>query len=424
MTDPVSIALLLLFVLGYAAIALEHVIHINKSWTALVVGAVMWGILSFVSPASHLETELDHECAGIFKLIMFLLGAMTVVEMMGHYGAYRIIERELMRRRMTERKLFFALGLITFFMSAVLDNLTTTLVMIAIGRRIYRNTDNFNKFTINTVIAANAGGAWSPIGDVTTIMIWLEEKFSATQVMTFGILPSLVCWFVPQIMLQRGLHREERLEESVEDGATFDWRLIAVGLGAFFLGVAANLRHLPPFLGMLLGLGIAGMLIDRLFHQYGKAHEEGRISLLIQKADITTLKFFTGILLAVSALHFHGVLNQITQATFGSDPQFWPLVVGNTVIGVISSVLDNVPLTAALLKMLPATVDFHMWVLLAVTVGTGGSLLVIGSAAGVAAMGQVPSLTFGYYLRKGTLPALLGYFAAIGVWLVQYKLTV
>ena len=422
MSDPISILLIVLFVIGYALIALEHVVHINKSWTALILGTGMWAILSFVEPPALIETSIDHEAASIFKLIMFLLAAMTVVEMMGHYGAYRFIERDLLRRKMSDRKLFTVLGVITFFMSAVLDNLTTTLVMLAIGRRIYQNDANYNCFAINTVIAANAGGAWSPIGDVTTIMMWLEAKFTATQVMTYGFLPALACWFVPQCFLMRQLQPEERLAVDPAETNPVHWRMIAVGFLAFVLGVAANLRHLPPFLGMMLGLGICGAMIDLMAREGAHQHHQGRISTLIQKADFTTLKFFVGILLAVSALHERGVLARITEATFGSDPQFWPLVVGNTLIGLISSILDNVPLTAALLKMLPATVDFHMWVLLAVTVGTGGSLLIIGSAAGVAAMGQVPTLTFGYYLRKATLPALLGYAAAIGVWLIQYKL--
>jgi Na+/H+ antiporter NhaD/arsenite permease-like protein len=220
-----------------------------------------------------------------------------------------------------------------------------------------------------------------------------------------------------------GLHREKREAVDAKRVEHLDWRIIALGFASFGLGVAANIRHLPPFLGMMLGLGICGAFIDLLAKKSnGRHHHEGRISSMIQKADITTLKFFVGILLAVSALHERGVLRQITQATFGENPEFWPLVIGNSLIGVISSILDNVPLTAALLKMLPASVDYHMWVLLAVTVGTGGSLLVIGSAAGVAAMGQVPSLTFGYYLRKATFPAFLGYVAAILVWLAQYHL--
>lgn len=417
--DPQSIILIALFVIGYTCIAFEHTLHINKSWVAVMTGSLMWCVVAWGQDAHAIHEMLIEETSEIFGLVIFLLGAMTIVEMLGHFRLFTWIENELLKRNISNRKLFWILGAITFFGSAVLDNLTITLIMIQIGKRLYLRKENFNIFVINTIIAANAGGAFSPVGDVTTIMIWIAGRFSAFEVILQGFLPSLVAWCIPQAILTSRIAFEEREGREVHDHIEVHWKLVALGMLSFVFAVCANFLHLPPFIGILLGLGVTGIVID-VRSRGGDLHRKaGRIVNLIQKADITTLKFFIGILLAVGALNFQGVLGQLTDVMFGKELNENAIIIGHTAVGLFSSILDNVPLTAAIIKMLPASVDQSLWVLLAITAGTGGSILVIGSAPGVAAMGQVPSLTFSTYLRHGSLAALLGYFGAVGTWLLM-----
>lgn len=382
----------------------------------------MWLVVSIGVDPVLMHKALRGGSAEIFELVVFLIGAMTIVEMMAHFRFFTWIEVQLLKLNITNKKLFWILGLITFFASAVLDNLTTTLIMIQIGRRLYIKQENFNIFVINTVIAANAGGAMSPVGDVTTIMIWLEQKFTAWQVLQFGFLPSLVAWIIPQAMLTRKIVVEQRAGKQSLEILPLQWSIIFLGVSTFGFAVVVNLVHLPPFMGILFGLGVAAIVIDfRLKRGKLKKHEN-KIVNVIRSIDMATIIFFIGILLAVHALAYHGVLKIIAGVIFGADPASHPesLIIGHSVLGLVSSFLDNVPLTAAVLNMLPDSIHFQYWVLLAITAGTGGSILIIGSAAGVAAMGQVPGLSFIQYLKRGTLPALAGYFAAIATWLLFF----
>jgi len=308
-------------------------------------------------------------------------------------------------------------------MSAFLDNLTTTLIMIQIGRKIYKDKDNFLIFVANTVIAANAGGAASPIGDVTTIMLWLANKFNAVQVITMGILPAIVAWIIPQYLMGRKIKKHEEIEKANpefdlvdEDKVKPFWAVIVIGMFSFLLPVIFNVIGLPPFLGLLLGVGVLWVFIDIKARNGHKDHTAGKVVNIIQKTDITTLKFFIGILLAVGALAHIGLLKDLNNFIFGPEINTTRLVIGNTILGFTSSVLDNVPLVAAAIKMFATGIPVSIWVLLAITAGTGGSMLIVGSAAGVAAMGQVKELNFTYYLKKATIPALLGYVFAVLTW--------
>lgn len=419
-----------LFIIGYYFIATEHKSHINKSGVALVLGGVLWFITALVS---HDNAEISHALAEnggeIFGIVIFLLSAMTIVELLLHYQFFDWVQEKIVQKKISQTKLFWILGIMTFIMSAVLDNLTTTLIMIQIGRKIYKDQDNFLIFVANTVIAANAGGAASPIGDVTTIMLWLAGKFDAIQVITIGILPSIAAWIVPQYLMGRKIKKHEEAEKANPEFDLVDekkvkplWSVVFIGLFSFVLPVIFNLMGLPPFLGLLLGVGILWIFIDIKAKGGHDHHTSGRIINVIQKTDITTLKFFIGILLAVGALAHIGLLKDLNTFIFGPDINITRLIIGNTVLGFTSAILDNVPLVAAAIKMFASGIPVAIWVLLAITAGTGGSILVIGSAAGVAAMGQVKELNFTYYLKKAAVPALLGYIAAVLTWIGLYAL--
>ncbi len=417
-----------IFVLGYALIALEHNVKINKSGTAIIIGSLLWLIVDFFEGLkSEVGEALMHETQEIFSIVIFLLAAMTIVEILVHYRFFDWLQDKIMQKKISASGLFWLLGGLTFILSAFLDNLTTTLIMIQIGRKIYKNQENFLLFTANTIVAANAGGAFSPIGDVTTIMLWLAGKFNALQIISMGIVPALVAWVIPQFLIGKKIKHHEEAEKAHDVKVEGDkeeikpyWSVIVIGFLSFLLPVCFNLIGLPPFLGLLTGVGVLWMFIDVTAKKQDDHYKEGQIVKMIQKVDISTLKFFIGILLAVGALSHVGLLAKLSDSIFGTELNMARLIGGNVVLGFMSSILDNVPLVAAAIKMLAISTPTVIWVLLAITAGTGGSILVIGSAAGVAAMGQVKELTFGYYLKKITIPALLGYLAAIAVWILMY----
>lgn len=416
--DIQSILLIGVFTIGLGAITIEHILQVNKSWIALLTGTSMWIIVSVGQSQEVLKEAIEASSSEIFELVIFLMGAMTLVEMMGHFRFFTWIEAKLLEFDISNRKLFWILGIITFFASALLDNLTSTLIMIQIGRHLFIKKENFNVFVINTIIAANAGGAMSPVGDVTTIMMWLDGKFTAWQILFYGILPSLVAWVIPQAWLTAHIVYENREGRGQEEILPLQWLIILMGLSSFALAVLVNLVHLPPFFGILFGLGFTAIVIDWRLRKGKLKKRAGHIVNIIKTIDMATIKFFVGILLAVSALDFHGILEHIAYFIFGDDPAHNPtaIIIGHSALGIISALLDNVPLTSAVMKMLPEGIHFSYWVLLAITAGTGGSILIIGSAAGVAAMGQVKELSFIEYFKKGSLPALAGYIGAILCW--------
>lgn len=418
-----------LFVFSYAMIALEHKSKIDKSGLALLAGAGSWILVSiFASDRSGLSDTILHESQEIFSIVVFLLAAMTIVETLLHYGLFDWIEQKISEKKLSSAQLFWTLGIMTFFLSAVLDNLTTTLIMIQVGRKIYTHKQAFIIFVAAVVIAANAGGAFSPLGDVTTIILWLAGKFSATEILKDGFIPALAVFAIPHYMLSRQIKTHEEAEKAHKtkksEAITPNWTVIGVGLGSFALPLIMSFIGLPPFLGLLAGLSVLWIVSD--YMNRGEDHEHGatssRIINLIQKTDIATLKFFIGILLAVGALGHLGVLEKLSVVLFNGSADLKTIFIGSNILGFVSAILDNVPLVAATLNVFPPSVNPSEWVLLAITAGTGGSLLIIGSAAGVAAMGQVPELTFVKYLKMASLPALMGFAAGSAVWLLQYKI--
>jgi len=436
-----TILVIAVFVAGYALITLEHRYHLHKATTAAALGALLWLIIA-LNEGESVQESIDRAGAQIFSLVFFLLAAMTLVEILVHYRFFDWIRARLLALGLDDFKQLWVISWVAFFLSAVIDNLTATLVMLAIAKRFFSG-HNLLVAAASIVIAANAGGAWSPIGDVTTIMLWLAGKFTVSEIMAWTFLPSLVLCFVSTWMLTRSVHGDTRdaVEETVPLSGS-ERTVIGFCLASFSLPLFFSQIGLEPYFGLLLGLGIVGIVIavfrllaarklgllnpsisildDDDIDDKHKTHLTSDIERKLAKIDIASLLFFAGILLAVAALEHLGILETVSHTLLGDDPGLVRFVTGNSALGVLSAIVDNIPLTAAAITILKTT-DPAIWSLLALTVGTGGSLLVIGSAAGVVAMGRVKDLTFFRYMQLATLPAAVGYAAAIGVWWLQYS---
>jgi Na+/H+ antiporter NhaD/arsenite permease-like protein len=432
------IAIILIFSIGYLAIALEHQIKINKTASALLTGVLCWVLLvvgrgtmfsgipgdaeslSFIS-----ETLLQH-VGEISEILFFLLGAMTIVELIDAHEGFSIITDRI---RITNRvKLIWVLSFITFFLSAALDNLTTAIVMSALLKKMITDKKDLWLFAGIIIIAANAGGAWSPIGDVTTIMLWIGGQITASNIIMQVLLPSIVCLAVPLLILSVTLKGDIAASQVSMDVhnkdrhavASFDKTLVfCVGIGALlFVPIFKSITHLPPFMGILFGLSVM-WIITEVLHRKKEEPQKQSLSIItvLQRIDTPSILFFLGILMAVAALQSGGHLLQLATTL---DANFDSIYVVNTFIGILSSVIDNVPMVAGAMGMYSLEtyhVDHAFWELLAYCAGTGGSILIIGSAAGVAIMG-IFKIDFIWYLKKISLLALLGYLAGIATYMV------
>lgn len=421
--DFFSILALTVFVCGYLFITLEHTLHTHKSAVSLALASILWLIAS-ASGIPH--TELHHHLAEagteVFNILIFLLAAMTIVEILVHYNFFDIIRIRLAKLGLKDQQQFIIIGVLTFFLSAVLDNLTVTIVMIQIARRFFKG-ENLLVAAAGIIIFANAGGAWSPIGDVTTIMIWLAKKFSAAQIIIQGFIPSLALAAVSMSMLVKKMKEDTKDVLEKQDNIELtrgEKAIIMTCLVSFTFPLIMHSFGLEPYMGLLFGLGIAWILIEYIkIRSQKKTHLEANIDKLLQHTDISSLKFFTGILLSVSALKAMGILDMLSHVIFGEKQDFMRVVLANMGLGLMSAIVDNVPLTALSIDIIKLA-DPHVWVLLALAVGTGGSFLIIGSVAGVIAMGMVRELTFDKYLKIASIPALVGYIVCMGVWYLQY----
>ncbi len=420
----IGIIAIIIFIIGYIFITLEHKLGTHKAAVSLALAGVLW-VIAALSGIHREELVHSVEVAGseVMGIVIFLLAAMTLVEIMTHYRFFDLIRLKLVQLRLKDKQQMMVMGVLTFFLSAVLDNLTVTIVMIQIARQFFKDK-NLLIAAATIVVLANAGGAWSPIGDVTTIMLWLAHKFDAVTIIKTGIVPAAVIGLVSGSLLIRQMQNTS-VAIKVKDVIVLsrgEKLVIASILGSFILPVLMNFIGLPPYMGLLLGLGLVWILIEFIKKRSKTpTHLEAKIDGLLQKTDIASLKFFIGILLSVSALKTLGVLEYASQLVFTDNPTFERLFIGNIALGLFSAVVDNVPLTALVIDML-SIAEQEIWVLTALAVGTGGSCLVIGSAAGVVAMGMVKDLTFDRYLKIATLPAFLGYIAGIITWLIQYKI--
>ncbi|MDP4283273.1 MAG: sodium:proton antiporter NhaD [Bacteroidota bacterium] len=418
--------IIIVFVLGYIAIAFEHPLKLNKAASALITGVLCWTIYVVQSESPHLASdELLGHLGEISSILFFLLGAMTIVELIDSHGGFDIITQKITTT--SKQKLLLTITVLTFFLSALLDNLTTAIVMTSLCSRILSEKEDKFWFAGMIVIAANAGGAWSPLGDVTTTMLWIGGQISALNIIKELILPSMVVCVIPALIVAarfkgknfRLRSKKERTAKEKRDGKT----ILFVGVGLLvFVPVFKTLTDLPPFMGMLLALGLIWVVIT-VIHK-NKDPESVRqfsVAKALQKIDTQSILFFLGILLAVTALQSFGILQIL--ATFLNSTLKNNYLIG-TALGILSALVDNVPLVAASQGMYHLSdfpMDHPFWEFLALTTGTGGSAIIIGSSAGVAVMG-IENIDFIWYLKKISLLALVGFAAGILVFLLQLQL--
>ena len=419
------VSIIIIFIIGYAAIAFEHSIKINKAATALVTGVLCWTIYIMMTDGKDMVVEqLGHHLGNISQVLFFLLGAMTIVELIDAHDGFEFISLRI--KTTNKRKLIWIIGLVTFFLSAVLDNLTTTIVMITLVRKLVADREDRLMLTGLIVIAANAGGAWSPIGDVTTTMLWIGGQISALQIIIKLIVPSLVCLLVPLLIMQIGFKGDVRKPENLP----VDYDSLTTPLQRnliFFTGVGVLLMvplfkmitHLPPFMGILIGLGVMWIVTELIHKNKDEVDRKSySVAFALRRIDAPSILFFLGILLAISALDATSQLTQVAQ-WMNDHIKNQNIIVMS--IGLLSSVVDNVPLVAASmgmydLKQFPT--DHYFWEFLAYSTGTGGSILIIGSAAGIAAMGQ-EKINFFWYIKRISWLALLGWLAGAAIFIVS-----
>jgi len=409
--------MILIFVLGYAAIAFEHPIKINKSATALLTGVLCWTVYILMGNDSHLINEqLTEHIGELSGILFFLMGAMTIVELIDAHDGFDVITSRITTNN--KRKLLWIICILTFFLSSVLDNLTTAIVMVSLLRKLIDNKEDRLLFIGMVVIAANAGGAWSPIGDVTTTMLWIGGQVTAQNIMIKLFLPSIICLVVPLMILSfrlKGNVSRPEIKENISANPTslFERNTVFfLGIGALvFVPVFKTITHLPPFMGVLFGLGIL-WVITEMIHSSKDDEDKDVLSVLhaLRKIDMSSILFFLGILIAISSLQSTGVLSSLAKYmndTIGNLNIIVPL------IGLLSAIVDNVPLVAASMGMYDLITypqDSYIWEFLAYCAGTGGSILIIGSAAGVAAMGM-EKIDFIWYLKRIAGLAFIGYAA-------------
>jgi len=422
----ITASIIIIFVLGYIAIALEHPLKINKAASALITGVVCWTIYMLQSESSHeVGEELLHHLGEISSILFFLLGAMTIVELIDSHNGFDIITQKITTS--SKQKLLLIITLITFFLSALLDNLTTAIVMTSLCAKLLSEKEDRLWFAGMIVIAANAGGAWSPLGDVTTTMLWIGGQITALNIMKQLILPSIAVCIIPALIVSYRYKGKKITYIPVVETTTAEKKdgkiILLAGIGfLIFVPVFKTLTHLPPFMGMLLALGLM-WVITTFLHKSKDAEHAAKytVARALQKVDTPSILFFLGILLAVSALQSFGILKSL--AVFLTNTLQNDYLIG-IALGLLSAIVDNVPLVAASQGMYDLNTyptDHFFWEFLALTTGTGGSALIIGTAAGVAVMG-IEHIDFMWYLKKIGWLALLGFVAGILVFILQMQL--
>jgi len=439
-----ALLIVAVFIIGYALIALEHPLKIDKAGSALLTGALCWVVLTFgieSMPAfgeiasshpdtrSYLEHSLSEHLGDIAEILFFLLGAMTIVELVDVHDGFRVITDRIATKDRV--KLLWIISWVTFFLSAGLDNMTTSIIMCALLRKLIKKRDNLWLFGGFVIISANAGGAWSPIGDVTTIMLWIGGQVTTVNIITATFLASVASLLAPLLVATFLFRRKKEELEAFEETemkseritTPFEQNLLFFLGGASLLSVPVfkGITHMPPYMGVLLAVGVL-WYITELIH-CGKEEDQRKeltVGAMLHRIDTPAILFFLGILLAVGSLDTSGHLHhmaQIIDRTFGGN-----IYIVNTLIGILSAIVDNVPLVAACMGMYELTTfppDHDFWELLAYCAGTGGSMLIIGSAAGVVSMG-ILKIDFLWYLKKISIYAAIGYFAGIGVYYLQH----
>jgi Na+/H+ antiporter NhaD/arsenite permease-like protein len=414
------VLLIIIFIVGYLTIAMEHIINIDKAASALITGILCWVVYAiYQNNMQNVENALMHHLGNMSGILFFILGAMTIVELIDSHEGFDIITNSIKTK--SKRHLLWIIGSLTFILSALLDNLTTTIVMVSICSKLLQTQNDRWKFAGLIIICANAGGAFSPIGDVTTTMLWMGNQVTASNIILKLIIPSIVCAIIPMLILsyQLGKEKIEPIKKITPNITTIGERKLIFysGILLFILvPVFKFVTHLPPFMGILLALGIM-WIITSLVHHSKEIILKNKFSVVnaLQKIDTPSILFFLGILLAVAALESAGVLAQSANLLTEHLRTDTNIAVA---LGGLSAIVDNVPLVAAAqgmysLEQYPT--DHNFWELVALTTGTGGSMVIIGSAAGVAAMG-LENIPFVWYLKKISWIALLGFLAGVLVF--------
>jgi Na+/H+ antiporter NhaD/arsenite permease-like protein len=418
--------LTILFLAGYTFIALEHVVKVSKSASALFTGVVCWIVYAALAPEAGLVVpQLTESVGELSGILFFLMGAMTIVELIDMHDGFRIVTSRITTRN--RNKLLWIVSLVAFLLSSVLDNLTTTIVMVSLLGKMVEDRSERAFFASMVVIAANAGGVWTPIGDVTTTMLWIGNRISSLKLMAATLLPSLMCAAAPLCVVTLLPSRQRVLPGGStvarEGNGTPAWQRHLVFFGGVGVLIAVPVfkavTHLPPYMGALLGLAVLWTMTaitDRL--PGASTHEPRSVTQALQRIDMSSILFFLGILLSIAALQHAGVLALLAR---GLDKGIHNVDILAFVIGLISAVVDNVPLVAGSMGMYDLArfpMDHPFWLFLSYCAGTGGSILVFGSAAGVVAMGMA-KIEFFWYLKRIAPLALLGYVAGAGVYLLS-----
>ena len=423
--------IIFLFIFGYLGIALEHTLKIDKLIPALAMMAIMWAIISFshlpvfdvnielkkLEP-SHIDEILLHHLGKTAEIIIFLLGAMTIVEIIDYFNGFYTIKNFIKTR--SKKGLLWIFSILAFILSAIIDNLTATIVLITILQKVVIKRDTRLWFAGLIIVAANAGGAWSPIGDVTTTMLWIGDKVTTLNLISYVLIPSIVCLvvpvltasFLPAFQGEIVIPKEDNSSEYHKHGAS----MLYLGLSAIiFVPVFKMFTHLPPYVGMMLSLAVVATFAE-IFSKskinitsvdaVSDAHQTSSpVHSSLSKIELPSILFFLGILLAVAALESLGLLFNFAEGLNGAIPNTDIVV---SLLGIASAVIDNVPLVAASMGMFSMPIDDPIWHLIAYSAGTGGSMLVIGSAAGVVAMGM-EKIDFFWFFKKITWLALMGF---------------
>lgn len=424
--------IVIIFVIAYAAIALEHPLKVNKSASALIGAGLLWTIYA-LSTADHtlVGHQLNESLMGTAQIVFFLMGAMTIVEVVDAHNGFEVITSRIKTTKLST--LMWLVGFVTFFLSAILDNLTTTIVMISLMKKLLDKHDDRLFFAGIIVISANAGGAWSPIGDVTTTMLWIGGQITTLAIMKGVFLASMINMIVPLAITSYILKGREVVSPVLIEDENHSHRakttpfeqnfMFCMGIGILVaVPIFKTVTHLPPFMGILFGLGILWMT-GELLHSKKEDEDKEHLTLVraLKQIDMSSIIFFIGILLAVATLEHTHILTNLAKwltVTVGRED----VIV--TIIGMVSAIVDNVPLVAASMGMYSLAqypTDSFLWEFMAYCAGTGGSILIIGSAAGVAAMG-LEKIHFFWYVKRISGLALVGYFCGIAVYIIQYKL--
>jgi NhaD family Na+/H+ antiporter len=420
----------IVFILGYAAIALEHPLRMNKSATAVLLAVFCWLLYMIGNNTDHDSVlhQLSEHLSGIAEILFFLMGAMAIVELIDSHKGFRIVANLI--RTDSTIKLLWIISIITFFLSAILNNMTTAIVMVSLLKRLIEDKEDRKIMAGMVIIAANAGGAWSPIGDVTTTMLWIGGQVSPVNILKELFLPSLISFLVPLIyqtflMKIQAKEDKKKLEpikySELLSSESHSSLVLFLGAGVLiFIPVFKAITNLPPYMGMLFGLGILWAVTEFL-HSPFEERKHLRVSHVLSRIDLTSLMFFLGILLAVAALESIGILQSMASWLDHTIADKNVIII---TLGLLSSVIDNVPLVAATMGMYPISqfpLDHKIWEMIAYCAGTGGSILIIGSAAGVVVMGM-EKIEFFWYVKRISFTALLGYFAGVFIYLLMIML--